>query len=91
MRHRIQIEKVNLQWNYVFKKLSLVDNNFKPFDSINIMVVEIVCGKIASNDLDAIFKLCDNVWGIKRESIYEFFEVYANLVPKITIFEKMDI
>ena len=92
MRHRIPISKANLQWNYVSKKLSLVDNDFSPaFDNINIMEVEIVNDKISFKDLDAIVKLYDNVWGIKRESIYEFFKLYENLIPNVKIFERVDI
>lgn len=91
MRHRIPISRANLQWNYVFKKLSLVDHNFNPYDGINIMAVEIINGKLSFSDLDAIAKLTNNVWGIKTNSIYDFFEEYANLIPSVRIFESVDI
>lgn len=91
MRHRIPISKANLQWNYDLKKLSLVDNNFSPYNSINIMVVEIINGRFSFKDLDAIANLYNNIWGIKEDSIYEFFDVYANLIPSVIIFERVDI
>ena len=91
MRHRLPISKANLHWNYKLKKLSLVEDNFSPHNSINILAVEIINGSFSFKDLDSIANLHNNIWGIKEDSIYEFFGVYANLIPSVRIFEKVDI
>lgn len=91
MRHRLPISKANVHWNYKLKKLSLVEDNFIPHNSINILAVEIINGSFSFSDLDAIAKLTNNVWGIKTDSIYDFFEEYANLIPRVRIFESVDI
>lgn len=92
MRHRIHISKADLHWNDAFKKLSLVEHNFAPFDSVFIGVVEIINGKISEKDLVAIGGLYDNnKWGIRSQDIYQFFSAYSNIIPAVNIFESADI
>jgi hypothetical protein len=88
MRHRIPIQKVNLQWNYATKKLDLVDHYFSPYHgSVNVMSIEIVNGKISQSGIEGMSRLFDNIWGIGPENIYEFFKTYYSIIPKVNIFE----
>lgn len=88
MRHRIPIQKVNLQWNYATKKLDLVDHYFSSYHgSVNVMSIEIINGKISEKSIEEISKLFDNIWGIRYENIYEFFKTYAKVIPRVNIFE----
>jgi hypothetical protein len=91
MRHRIPISKANLHWNHVFKTISIVDYSFNPFDSVKIGEIEIVNGKLRSEDLKTIAGLYDNPWGITEKNIEEFVIVYKSLIPALTFFESIDI
>jgi hypothetical protein len=91
MRHKIPIQRVNLQWSYITKKLDLVDHYFSSYHgSVIIMNIELEKGKISMKCMEEISKLYQNVWGIRNENIHDFFQTYNKAIPNIKIFESTE-